>query len=125
MSFVYSVVQTLVLFVLCIVAFSAAMLVLPFLSQGEGLLMQIWNIGMANAAFYGLPYWHLSDLKESGFLPRANSYVLIWILAALTIVALPISFFADFEPFELAYAFVQAVVSCVALFYAHKFQNQR
>ncbi|KZX57989.1 hypothetical protein A3709_20475 [Halioglobus sp. HI00S01] len=125
MNFLYSLIQTIALILLSFIAFAAAVFILPFLRSGgdEGALMQIWNLGMANAAFYGLPYWHLTQLKADSFLPRANSYALVWIYAILAVFTLPLVFLVEFEWLELLYSLAQCAISCVVLFYSYRFKH--
>ena len=62
--------ETLALFFLCVLAFLVAFFVLPFLYQGasDGFLMTIWNLFMANAAFFGLSVGGLRSLFATGFI---------------------------------------------------------
>ena len=110
--------ETIALFLLCVLAFLVAFFVLPFLYQGasDGLLMTIWNLFMAN--FFGLSYWHLTDLKADGFLPNANSYALILILAAFGVAAVPMGFFVDSEWWETLYTIAQAGGACFVAYLA-------
>lgn len=112
--------ETLALFFLCVLAFLVAFFVLPFLYQGasDGLLMTVWNLFMANAAFFGLSYWHLTDLKADGFLPNANSYALILILAAFGVAAVPMGFLVDSEWWETLYTIAQAGGACFVAYLA-------
>jgi len=120
MAFIRSFFETTVLFVVCCIVFLVAFFVLPFLYQGgsEGLLMTVWNLFMANAAFFGLSYWHLTDLKDDGFLPKANSYALILVLAVLGIVAVPLGFLVDSEWWETLYTIAQAAGACYVAYLA-------
>jgi tetratricopeptide (TPR) repeat protein len=117
MGLLRSFLETIALFLLCVLAFLVAFFILPFLYQGasDGLLMTIWNLFMANAAFFGLSYWHLTDLKADGFLPNANSYALILILAAFGVAAVPMGFLVDSEWWETLYTIAQAGGEAIAL----------
>jgi len=120
MTFIRSFFETIALLLLCVLAFLVAFFVLPFLYQGgsDGLFMTVWNLFMANAAFFGLSYWHLTDLKADGFLPNANSYALILILAGFGVAAVPMGFLVDSEWWETLYTIAQAGGACFVAYLA-------
>ena len=120
MTFIRSFFETIALLLLCVLAFLVAFFVLPFLYPGgsDGLFMTVWNLFMANAAFFGLSYWHLTDLKADGFLPNANSYALILILAGFGVAAVPMGFLVDSEWWETLYTIAQAGGACFVAYLA-------
>ena len=121
MNFIKSTLQTIALFMLCCVSFAAVYFIWPILMgpDARGGLLDIWVLLMANAAFFGFSYWHLTDLKADGFLPRANSYVLIWIIAIVCFVAVPGSVFAGLEIWEVIYSAAQAGAAAYVTFISH------
>ena len=118
MKIIRSILETIALFIVCTLAFLAAIFILPLLTQGssDGFLATIWNLLMANAIFFGLPYWHLTEAKDDGFLPNASSYSLILILAVFGVVSIFLSFSVDIEWWETLYTFAQ---SAGAIFVAY------
>ena len=118
MKLIRSIFETIALFIICTLAFLAAIFILPLLSQGssDGLLATIWNLVMANAIFFGLPYWHLTEAKDDGFLPNASSYGLILTLAVFGVVSIFSSLSVDIEWWETLYSFAQ---SAAAIFVAY------
>lgn len=121
MKFLRSLVESAALLAICFAAFAVVYFVLPLLNRYDegGPIMMLLNLCMANVVFYGIPYWHLTDLKRDGFLPAANSYLLIWILAILSVSVLA-SAFNGADSWYILYLICQSGLALFVLFKAIK-----
>ena len=120
-----SILETIALFLLCVLSFLIVFFVLPYLNpySFDDWFMAIWNLLWANIAFFGLPYLHLTDLKGEGFLPNASSYALILLLAILGVLGLLSTMSQDLEWWETLYAFAQACLSCYVAYLAVEYRR--
>ena len=88
-----------------------------------GVLPLLGALAMANAVYFGLPYWHLTEWGDT-FLPAASSYGLAWIncfACALSAVA----YLDGLEWFEVLYGFAQAAAGIYVIFLCRRFRQQQ